>query len=222
MKTLYVAAEAREFDGFVADSARRSPVFRAEVEQGTLLANGPGARRAEAATRAELRESRYSSVVSTGYCGALNPMLRLSEIFITREIVEESTGERFACAIPQGSSVTGRLLSTDRVVASAKERAHLHAQGFDAVEMEAAGVARAARDAGLPLYAIRVVSDDGSEDWSIDFNRARGSDGRFRTWHILAQALVRPWRGIPELRRLQRTSAQCSRMLATYLQQVTL
>ena len=54
--------------------------------------------------------------------------------------------------------------------------------------MEAAGVARAAEDLGVPFYCIRAVSDLAGEDFANDFNAALTPDGRFSTLRLVAGA----------------------------------
>lgn len=220
---LVVAAEARELRGVAARPKQASLRFWAESEQGRWIADGPGPAIAEAATRAGLSGFRASCVVSTGFCGGLNPVWKVGQILLAREIVEASTGRRFACQLPSGEigqAAIGRLLSVDRVVQSVAERRYWFDQGFDAVEMEAAGVAKVAEEKQLPLYAVRVISDAGDESLSIDFNQARGTDGRFRVSQILTQALRHPWSGLPELWRLKRRSEECAVALGDFLQRV--
>ena len=84
MKLLMVAADAMEFPGILAHASEVRPrgdrgglgavreLGRAPV---LLAANGAGARRAAAAVDAALEHFDAEAVVSTGFCGALDPEL---------------------------------------------------------------------------------------------------------------------------------------------------
>jgi hypothetical protein len=75
-------------------------------------------------------------VVSIGFCGALDPALRIGDIVVSGEFPEE-LGASF---------VQGDVLSVDRVAITAVEKGELRASTQAAVvEMESAAVARKAR-----------------------------------------------------------------------------
>src|SRR5579862_3035360 len=84
---LLVAAERREFDGIVKRLGRFSKMdwpgarFARQSEwQGDrwlLVANGPGP---DAASNALRQKIDVSGIISTGFCGALDPALRLGDI----------------------------------------------------------------------------------------------------------------------------------------------
>jgi adenosylhomocysteine nucleosidase len=208
MKTiLFIAAEAREFSGLlrrVPSSSRLDwPVaFAAEAgwrgQRWILVANGPGTNLVRQAFDTAVSRERFDEVVSTGYCGALDPSLAVADIFIPAS--------------------AGELVTTDRVITTAGEKRDLRAStGARAVDMEAATVADCARRAGLPFHCVRVVSDAAGEDLPLDLNRTRGSSGRFSTSKILAAALRKPITRVPALIALARNSAKASETLGAYL-----
>ncbi|MGH9585121.1 MAG: hypothetical protein ACRD4O_19550, partial [Bryobacteraceae bacterium] len=191
-----------------------------------LAANGAGPSLAShsveiavrAASMAELSASRLEAVVSTGYCGALDPELRESQIVVGTEILDSETNEIFAC-IPAESDaafVSGRIVSQDRIAVSAAEKQQLSRHGAIAVDMESSGVAARAKRAGLPFAAIRAVSDCADESFAFDLNCMRTAEGRMRTGKIINYALTHP-RAIPELRRLKRRAENASRALGEFL-----
>ena len=81
----------------------------------------------------------------------------------------------------------------------------------------AAGVAAAAEARAVPFHCIKVVTDTAHEDMSVDFNAARGKDGRFRLGHIALSALRHPRRHIPELLELDRRARTATAKLGAYL-----
>lgn len=228
---LAVAAVAQEFRGLLKRSAEprdlRWPLsFARETSVGgnrwLLLANGPGPRLAAEAMRVALEHGRehgkLRAVVSTGYCGALDPALRAGEVFVATEVVAAPGGARYAAGRPLARLpyASGPLVSLDRVAVTAGEKARLYQDGCAAVEMEAAAVARAAGDQGLPFYCIRAVSDTAEEDMPLDFNQYRDRDGRFQNGRIAVSALLRPSR-LPGLVRLARASGLASANLGEFL-----
>ena len=152
-----------------------------------LAANGPGPKLAREAVEAA---GEVGAWVSTGYCGALDANLAVGDILVGTAV------NRWTAAVPECPAryLRGRILSEDRVVSTALEKRQLAATGAAAVEMEAAGVAAAAREQGLPFYCIRVVTDGANEDMPMDFNRYRGPDGRFSRSRIALAAMGRPKR----------------------------
>ncbi|HME08649.1 MAG TPA: hypothetical protein VKG25_16455 [Bryobacteraceae bacterium] len=220
--TLFVAAEAREFAGFmqmVEKSERLSwPVqFARRVEYrgsvAVLAANGPGSQLAAQAVCVAAERERVASVVSTGFCGGLDPALAPSDIFVARELI--GLGPVVPPACPNAS--IGALISSDRVAVTAAEKAELRTAGGDAVEMEAAGVARAAGRLSLPFYCVRVVTDTAGENLPLDFNRMRDAQGRFSRFQIVAAGLRNPGVVFPKLMKLNRRCKSASKALGVFL-----
>ena len=111
---------------------------------------------------------------------------------------------------------TGRLLSVDRVVGTAAEKARLFATGASVVEMEAAAVESRAREWRLPFFCVRAVSDTAGEDFALDLNEMRDAEGRFSRSRIVRRALKSPFRLVPELLRLNRNSGRAAKALGDF------
>lgn len=217
-----IAAYARELAGLAPRLEGRSALAPAHgldyAEQGTLAgrrwvlaANGAGPRLAAIAARSCGPVDR---IVTTGFCGALDPALAPADVVVCDRVIDSDSNRRFRTADAFGAT----CLSGDRVIQSAREKAELRqTTGAGVVEMEAAGVAAEAEALGVPLHCIRVVTDTADEDMRIDFNAARDETGRFRTGRILASALRRPRTGIPELLKLNERAKLASERLGDYL-----
>ncbi len=225
---LVVAAEAREVGGLLARCSRvqhlRWPVDyarRAELtgRQFLIVCNGAGAARATEAFDVAVGQGRIDRVVSAGTCGALDPVLKPGDIFVASKVEAPELGAPFMVEGPASTRAhaTGTLLSVNHVVRTVAEKSALRASGAAAVEMEAEGVAARASLTGVPFYCVRVVLDTADEEFSIDFEAARGSDGRLRTSRILGSALVRPWTRIPELFGLYWRSRVAARSFGDFL-----
>jgi adenosylhomocysteine nucleosidase len=171
-----------------------------------MIANGPGPRLIDEALRLK---PEVTAVISTGFCGALDPALRVGDI-----VAGNSGRLRKAGSVPFH---TGAILSTDRVAVDASEKSALRAQtGAIAIEMESAAVARKAAEWSLPFYCIRSVSDTAAEDLPIDFNKYRDAEGRFSRTRIAVAALARPFTRVPALLRLERNCKLAAESLGEF------
>ena len=74
------------------------------------------------------------------------------------------------------------------------------------LEMETAGVARVAAEQGVPLSAMRSISDSVAEPLPFSIEGSLDQDGRLRLGRI-AIAAIRDPRLIPRFARLQRNMA---------------
>jgi adenosylhomocysteine nucleosidase len=222
----FVAAERREFAGFLANAERVVkldwPLSFARMvwlngRAAVLVANGPGPRLAGQAAQIARKREELNALVSTGFCGALDAALQACDIFVATELDRAHEGAVQPLAVTTDRPhQTGKLLSMDRVASSAAEKAELRKTGCGAVEMEAAGVAAKAGEWNLPFYCIRVVTDTAAESFPLDFNRMRDSAGRFNRAKILGAALRRPT-VFPELMKLNRRSKDAAKALGDFV-----
>jgi adenosylhomocysteine nucleosidase len=212
---LMVAAEAREFGGILKRAGEIRPLEwpgaafsrEAACKNGRrfLIANGPGPRLVEQAMK---QKHSVDRILSIGFCGALDPALRIGDIVVSGE-VPEGLGASF---------VQGDVVSVDRVAITVREKCDLRAAtGAAVVEMESAAVAQKAREWGVPFGCVRVVSDSAGEDLPLDFNRYRDADGRFELTRIAMAALRRPFTVLPGLVRLDRHCRQAAERLGEFL-----
>jgi adenosylhomocysteine nucleosidase len=234
MSILFVASEAAELEPLAErlENLRKLswPIDYAyegiaNSRRFILAANGAGpklaSRAAEVAIRAvkgaELSSSQLEAVVSTGYCGGLDPALQLGEIMIAEAVLDAATQEQFPCGTVEGVPARGLVLSQDRIALDAVEKARLFREsGAVAVEMEAAGVAARSKRAGLPFYCIKVISDTATESFALDLNRMRTTEGRVARGKIIMHALARP-NLVPGLFRLKRRTEEAARVLGEFL-----
>ena len=224
---LFIAAESREFDGLLPFCsqieklswplawARSATLNGREV---FLAANGAGPK--NAAQAVEVAQSKIPNtiaVVSTGFCGALDPTLKIGDVFVATSI--QISGELAPLPTPHCNRKhhTGTVVSMDRVAQTAQEKRDLWRAGASVVEMEAAGVLSQVREWGMPFYCIRSVTDLANESFRLDFNAVRTSDGRFSTPRILAAAIASPIAIAPELLELRRRCAAAAQSLGEFI-----
>jgi adenosylhomocysteine nucleosidase len=168
-----------------------------------------------AATRAFVEAEKggeVSTVISTGWAGALRSDLAPGKAHDVATVIDALTGERFTTACPPNDF----WLVTSPKVADHHEKQRL-AETYQAalVEMEAAGVARLARMRGIPFYCIKGISD-GYSDNLPDFNRFISVNGHFQLARFVFFVLIRPWYW-PSLIRMGENSRKAARNLAASL-----
>lgn len=229
---LLVAAERREFDGIrlrIGETVEIKEFAAKFVCKGTwngerwwMVANGPGRDLVNAALSDDfIREARSEGVLqammSTGYCGALDPMLRVADIVVSDD-TQLLTVSRPHALEPARPYVRGAVITRDRVAVTAAEKSVLRKNtGAIAVDMEADAVRARAAELGVPYACIRVVSDTAGEDMPLDFNRYRGADGRFSRTRIALAAMARPFSVMPSLLEFDRRCQQASVALGDFL-----
>ncbi len=152
-KVLVVSAVSQELSGAPRGGAG-SPV--------RYLVAGMGPRSA-AAVRRRLAREKFSLVVSAGFAGGTRPGFKTGDLVQATEVVEAGTGRRHepvAFTGLDGDCAAGVFVTVERPLQSSAEKKELGARyGGVAVEMETAGVARAAEEAGVPWIALRAILD---------------------------------------------------------------
>lgn len=151
------------------------------------------------------------AVLAVGFCGALDPGLRVGDLLAAERVVDEASGEEFAAdpgllaAAPGGRGV---LVSARRIARTPDERGRLHG---DAVDLESAALARAAAAAGVPFLALRAVTDT-TRHRLPDFERMAAGADTLHPWAGVGYFLRRPHE-LPRLVRLGPASARAGRAL---------
>jgi len=236
MAILYVASEAAELEPMakLLTGVRKLKWPLAYAYEGVwegrrllLAANGAGpklaTRAVEVAIRAissaDLSSSALEAVVSTGFCGALDPALHESQIVLASQVLDWANKERYDCVqIEDGATaVPGLIVSQDRIAVDKEEKRCLwDSSGAAVVEMEASGVAARVKRAGLPFCCIKVILDRADESFAIDWNGMRNAEGRIARGKIVMHAVARP-NLLPGLFRLKRRSEEAARVLGEFL-----
>ena len=191
-----------------------------------LVADGAGPNLAAHATAIAFRafsgtglaSSVIQTVISVGFCGALDPNLTANEIIMGTEVVQTMGNQRFACTTGSTAQpyVSGPILSQDRIANDASEKHELRTLGTIAVEMEAAGVAAYAQRVGVPFACIKVVSDRADESFPLDLNKMRTKEGRIARGKIGTYVLCHPIL-LPKLWGLKQRSDDAARTLGDFL-----
>lgn len=223
---LFIAADPREFTGLLTHWENVAPLHlpvhfarsgRWKGREVFAVANGAGADRAFAAI---LLAPKASAICNIGFCGALDEVLDIGDIVVATEVL--SGTQTWRTAMPDTpEALEGPVVCIDRIAQTAAEKRNLRLTGASIVEMESAGVARAAEDLDVPFYCIRAVSDLAGEDFANDFNAALTPDGRFSILRLLAGAVSSPQVKLKELIRLEKRTTLASKKLGDFLAATT-
>jgi hopanoid-associated phosphorylase len=110
---------------------------------------------------------RIAGIISVGLGGALSPSLTVGDWVVAERVIDAATTwetdtawtAHIASALAPAAR-RGAIVGSDAMVASANAKAALYAAtGALAVDMESHVAARVAAAHGLPLAALRVMSD---------------------------------------------------------------
>lgn len=191
-----------------------------ERGQAVVVCGGIGAEAARRATEAVINFYHPGEVWTVGFAGALHSGLKAGTLFLPDLVIDAGDGSR---AQVDGSPNEGRnesknSLVTFHAVADANQKAKLgKAYGAQAVDMEAAAVARGAQKYNLPFRAVKVISDDASFAMP-DLSGFVTSDGKVQASRIALFAIMRPWLW-PGLVRLGTNSRRGAKVLCAWLAQ---
>jgi adenosylhomocysteine nucleosidase len=192
-----MSTEARALTG------RRQPLEQVVKlsERVYLRVGGVGARAAERSCAA-LVEAGAGALVSVGCAAGLTPECRPGALVVPAK-VHSSRGEvlavdgewraaLLAALEARFSPLVGDIAGVDHVVGSA-EKHHLRAAAETvAADMESAAVAVVAKRLGVPMIAIRAVSDGADDDVPGALPASIDAFGRARLPTLLNAVLRRP------------------------------
>ena len=185
-----------------------------ENDPAVLVCGGIGAEAARRVCEAVIKLYQPRLVVSAGFAGALDPELEVGRMLTPRLVIDANDGSR-----TEVGSGNGVLVSFN-AVADANQKLKLgKAYRADAVDMEAAAVARGAEANGIPFVAVKTISDEARFQMpTLDKFIAR--DGQFQPARFAMFAALRPWLW-PGVLRLLANTQKASRALCRVLEEYT-
>jgi adenosylhomocysteine nucleosidase len=218
-KVAMVAALEREVRSLVKDwrtiereyEGRRFKFF--ESGHAVLVCGGIGAEAARRATEAVIALYNPAIVYSVGFAGALTPAMKVGETFSPSRVIDARDGS-------SAITCTGRgVLVSAGTVAGAEQKAKLAVSyAAQAVDMEAAAVARGAQAHEIAFRATKAISDEASFAMPA-LDRFVRASGQFRTGKFFFFTVFRPWLWGSVIR-LARNSGKASRALCAELDRI--
>lgn len=148
-----------------------SRFFRRRRPDVSVLHTGIGRRNAKAALEDCLTRRRPELIITSGFAGGLNPELCLHKLLFEKSGTHPLFGRLAGLPFREG-----RFCCRDRIAVTAEEKRLLwRSGGWDAVEMESAGIDEIARSHRIPCLTFRAISDAAHESLPLDFNRLLSS-----------------------------------------------
>ncbi len=177
-----------------------------------VVCGGIGAEAARRAAEAVIALYSPSVIYSVGFAGALDAKLKVGDILMPKRVV--NAGDSSSVEMEIGGGV---LVSFAAVADPAQKKKLRESFSADAVDMEAASVARAAEARGLRFAAVKVVSDKHDFDFPPT-ERFVNSRGQFSETKFAIYVAFHPWLW-PRVFQLARNSNFAARTLSAWLQQ---
>ena len=216
-KVAIVAGLEREVRGLVKHwrvverehEGRNFRIF--ENGNAVLVCGGIGAEVARCAAEAVVAIYRPGLLVSAGFAGALNAGLRAGQVCLPARVIDAKDGSSREIAFGQGV-----LVSSASIAGIDQKKKLSDAYAAQAVDMEAAAVARVADIHGIAFAVVKAISDESDFEMS-GMEPFVGRDGQFRSGAFACYAALRPWLWA-RLIHLARNSAKASSALCRELE----
>jgi len=193
-------------------------------EEMKFFPGGPGIRRyitgmgrdnAENAITAALEEIHPKLVLTCGFAGGLNPLLKSNEIVFSAE-----DGSPVFDTLKQAGATPVSFFCARRVAITSEEKQRLwRGMGSDAVEMESESIRDICRERDIPSATVRVISDTALEDLPLDFNTLLSPAQKIH-YGKLTWALVRAPFKLAELLAFQQKTVDAAKSLGAFLTKV--
>jgi len=139
------------------------PIYTGTVGDTDVVATrtGIGPALAEAVTEDLLATTEVDRVIVSGIAGGLEPVSAVGDLIVPEAVVDAATGERFSATPVGGVAVEGviRMGGEDDYGLDDADIARLRSEGFTALDMETAAVARVCARHDVPWLAFRAISD---------------------------------------------------------------
>lgn len=136
------------------------PPYRGTIGATKLIAarTGIGTKRAADATTNLLDTAHVEHVMVVGIAGGMGPS-KVGDVLFPETVVDKETGIEYRAHPIAGVQPRGRLVTHDDFDMQPDEMHALVSDGFIAVDMETAAVARVCEERGVPWSAVRAISD---------------------------------------------------------------
>ena len=236
-RVVIIAAMEREVKPLVrewrrsstSDGARNFQTF--EKEERVVVISGIGSKHAETAARAAVAQYRPEQLVSVGLAGALIRSLKAGSVFTPNVVVDATDGTEYRStpayakaahaggpgAAEIGGAVGGGVLVSADEIAGIEAKQKL-VERFHAlvVDMEAAGVAKAAQEAQVAFRCVKAISDEA--DFVMQpLAKFVDVTGNFQSGRFAGWAAMRPWQWL-RVAKLSRNAAKATRALCEWLE----
>jgi Nucleoside phosphorylase len=199
--------------------------FRGCRQDGTricLVEGGTGLTRARQATHALIDAFQPPWILSIGFSGALVDDVKLGHIVVANSVGDATGAKKLAIdlkmkAAPEKGLHVGPIVATDQIVRLVSEKRELAQRtGAFAVDMESLGVAEVCRERRVPFMAVRVITDDLTEDLPPEVLAILGPKGTVRAGALVGSILKRPG-CVKDLMKMRENAQKAATRLGAFL-----
>ncbi|MFY9905099.1 MAG: hypothetical protein WBX02_07965 [Terriglobales bacterium] len=197
----------------IEHGGRQYRLFENALDNGeaALICGGIGPEAARRATEALICEVSPTRVISVGFAGALDPSLKVGDIFEPRTVINAADSAR-----TEIESGKGILVSSATITGKDQKTKLAKSYNANAVDMEAAAVAQGAETRGVEFAALKAISDAADFSMPTRMERFVSAAGTFRSAGFAGYVALRPWLWGSTIA-LARNSAKASRALCNAL-----
>jgi adenosylhomocysteine nucleosidase len=212
-------------------------LFQRDGLQLFLIESGMGTKKASAATEELISCAQPRLIISAGLGGAVRPGLNVGDLVLARQALTLDQGLTAKIAdiandallravhesLPRQPfrMVGGTTVTTSGIVNKRQADQQLARDIVNPVlDMETSAVAEIAGRNGIPLVAVRAVSDAADEELLFSLDELTDRELNIRIGKVLLTIAKRP-RILPQLIRLAKNSKLAANNLAIVLEQLT-
>lgn len=226
----------------IAPLLRRVGPWRKEVADGfnlyrfelggvpvALVESGMGPLHASWAAAVLIERAAPALLLNYGFAGGVLPDLRVGDLVLAERVYflkdgrlaampepDRHLGEKVwntlaaaASTVRRGAFITARVITSKNALAQSLEPELAH----PVLEMETAAVLRVAAEAGIPVVALRAVSDAADEELGFSLEEFCDDALRIRGSRVFLTIARKPWI-IPQLLRLSGNTNRAGKILA--------
>lgn len=212
-------------------------LFQRDERQLFLIESGMGTKRAAAATAELISRAQPRLIITAGLGGAVRPGLNVGDLVLAGQVLSLDKGlttkiagiANEALLRAMHESVPGQVLrmvggtsvTTSGIVNKRQADQQLARDIANPVlDMETSAVAEIAGRSGIPLVALRAVSDAADEELLFSLDELTDRDLNIRIGKVVMTVAKKP-RILPQLIRLAKNSKLAANNLAIVLAQLT-
>jgi adenosylhomocysteine nucleosidase len=205
---------------WVALGSFRGTSFELSGQTCLLVTSGMGVRRAQKASRILVEANALRLLVSFGIAGAVEEDLKIGDVVVAEAVCrleQEMPGPLLPlapwsdaareAAVQVLAGRSARLFTGTAVTTRGSQvtKSQLGDMMHPVLEMETAGIAQVAAEAGIPLLSLRAISDGPSAPIPINLVEMMDEDANLQTVRLLRTVIRHP-KIVLQVRRLMRNT----------------
>jgi nucleoside phosphorylase len=163
--TFALPAESSEFLRRVRDKSARERdgvrTIQGKIDNRSIevLHTGVGENLCRQRIGVLLENQQFDSLISAGFAGALNHELQINDLLVAKNFSTVDLKD-VQSSLSNMSITAAKMLTVPALIDSSEERERIAREsGASAVDMETESIARACAVRGIPLLALRVITD---------------------------------------------------------------